>query len=327
MSKASTIRSVIYGVLIALVLFEAFDFLGGYDYIKASAYQPTDEMKTIIEGLDLTDRGQRIYKATSPNLDSRDVFNEKCDSHNKEVYVLGCYLTGDDVIHLYNVEESELSGIKEATAAHELLHAVYNRLPFWEKSSLNGKMKKVYDELSDDNDIKESMKLYGENDFYDELHSRLGTEIKELPQGLEDHYAAIFNNQDKIVDYYNQYSDTFKKLEDEVNSIAKRLGELQKSIDDEESRLQTTSTELNKRIEDYNSRVRAHNYTSENVIIAEGEKLQAEINTINAAYDSLNKSIDEYNNLIVEYNNSVVHTNKVFNSINSNSERIETINN
>lgn len=327
MKKSAKAKAIIFGILIALFLFEAFDFLGGYDYIKSMAYQPTPEMESVIKNLDLTDRGERILKATNPNLDSREIFNEKCDSHKTEIYVLGCYLTGDDMIHLYNVDTKELNGVRESTAAHELLHAVYNRLPFWEKSSLNDEMKKVYDSLDEKDEIKSSLELYNADDFYDELHSRLGTEKKDLPSGLEKHYAAIFNDQDKVVAYYDNYSGTFKKLEQELRNIEEKLEKLKTTIDEEESRLKTVATDLNSRIDDYNKRVSAGNYTSVSSAQAEGNKLQAEVDKLNSDYDNLNKTITEYNNLINEYNNSVIRTNQIFDSINSNSGKIETVNN
>ncbi len=327
MTKSAKIRGVIYGILIALFLFEAFDFLGGYDYIKAFAYQPSTEMEGIVKNLDLTSRGERILKATNPTLDSRETFNEKCDSHKVEIYVLGCYLTGDDMIHLYNVDTEELTGVKESTTAHELLHAVYNRLPFWEKSSLNAEMKKVYDSLDAENDIKASLSLYNADDFYDELHSRLGTEMKDLPDGLEKHYAAIFNDQDKIVEYYTSYSGTFKKLEQELRDVEDKLENLKTTIENEESRLKAAASDLNERIDDYNKRVSAGNYSSVSAARTEGNKLQSEVDKLNSDYDKLNDKITEYNKLIVEYNNSVIRTNQIFDSINSNSETIETVNN
>lgn len=327
MAKSSKAKGVVLGILIALFVFEAFDFLGGYDYIKAMQYQPSAEMETVINNLDLTDRGERILKAANPNLDSRDTFNKKCNSHTVEIYVLGCYLTGDDAIHLYDVDTEELDGVKESTTAHELLHAVYNRLPFWEKSSLNNQLKMVFDSLDENSEIKTSMKLYNDDDFYDELHSRLGTEIKDLPSELEKHYAAIFNDQDAIVDYYEKYSGTFKTLENELKTIEGKLENLKKEIDEEETRLKNTAVDLNIRIDDYNSRVSAGNYSSVSAAKTEGNKLQVEVDKLNSDYDELSKKIAEYNKLIGEYNNSVIRTNQIFDSINSNSEIIETVNN
>jgi len=327
MKKTAKARAVIYGILIALIFFEAFDLLGGYDFIKAATFTPSPEMEQVIDNINLTSRGERILKASSPTLDSRDVFNEKCDSHNAEIYVLGCYLTGDDAIHLYNIDSDELDGVIESTAAHELLHAVYNRLPFWEKTSLNNQLKAVYNSLDENDEIKTSMQLYSDDDFYDELHSRLGTEIKNLPYDLEKHYAAIFEDQDTIVDYYERYSGTFKKYESELKELEQKINNLKNDIEAEEARLTNLSNELNIKIDNYNTRVKQRNYTSVEVIRAEGKILQTEIDNINSAYDALNVKINEYNNAIIEYNNKVIRTNQVFDSINSNSMNVNSVSN
>jgi methyl-accepting chemotaxis protein len=327
MGKTSRIRNIISGILIALVVLEAFDFFGGYDFVKAAVYQPTSEMETIIGNLGLTGRGERTLKATRPELETREVFNEKCDSHNVEVYVLGCYQTGEDIIHLYDVDEGELDGVKESTAAHELLHAVYHRLPFWAKNSLNENLKKYYESLDDESEIKESMKLYNDVDFYDELHSRLGTEVKNLPIELEKHYDGIFNDQDKIVEFFEKYSSTFKKYEQETKELGEKIEKLKTEIDVEEKRLETLSDELNTKIKDYNNRVDTKNYASVDAIIKEGDNLRAAVNSANAAYDSLNEKIKEYNNMISEYNNSVIRTNQIYDSINSNSNNLNMITN
>lgn len=131
-------------------------FLGGYDYIKAALYQPTAEIDAIISQLDLTDSGLRTSAATHPELESREMFNQKCDSHDAEIYVLGCYTTGSDKIHLYQIADTELNGIKESTAAH----AFARNLPrLRDKNWPNQELKKYYDSLKSDNDIKESLKL------------------------------------------------------------------------------------------------------------------------------------------------------------------------
>ena len=300
-TNKAKIGIVVFGVLIAILGFEAFSFFGGFDYIKASSFTPSGEMQGIIDKLDLT------------------------DSHDSEIYVLGCYVTGDDMIYLYNIEVPELNGVRESTAAHELLHAVYNRLPFWEKNDLNSKLRKIYDSLDEKSDIKTSMELYSDEEFYDELHSRIGTEIKELPAELENHYAKIFNDQDKIVDFYNKYSGTFKALEKEMETLGSKIEEGKRYIDEETARLDALANELNKKIEDYNKRVAAGSNGS--AIQTEGNNLQKEISELEDMYKKLNEYINEYNKMIDEYNSNVIQTNDILDSINSNSSKVEMVNN
>jgi DNA repair exonuclease SbcCD ATPase subunit len=325
MKTSAKVKSVIIGILAILLFVEAFDFLGGYDYIKSSTFTPSSEMSSIIEKLNLTARGERILRAVKPNQDSRDIFNEKCNSHKTEVYVLGCYLAGDDTIHLYAINQKELAGINESTTAHELLHAVYHRLPFWEKTNINDELKMAYDQINDE-DLKSAMSLYNDAEFYDELHSRLGTEIKSLPENLEKYYAKIFKDRSSVVKFYNDYSGTFKKLSDDLKATENKLSELKTKIDSEEARLKQAAKDLNSKIDDYNKRVSEQKYDSIAAARTEGQNLQAEADNLNKEYDALSSSISEYNELVSEYNNSVIRTNQIFDSINSNSKTLETIN-
>ncbi len=327
MKKSSRIINILRGALIAILILECFSYFGGFDYIKAATYQPTSEIEGLINNLGLTDRGERILKATYPSLESSEVFNEKCDSNDYEIYVLGCYQTGEDNIHLYNITDEELNGVVESTAAHELLHAVYNRLPFWEKNGLNDNLKKYYESLDNDNEIKKAMSLYEERDFYDELHSRFGTEVKDLPYELEKHYEAIFKDQDKIVDYYEKYSGTFKKYEEETKKLGEKIEVLKSEIDAETNRLVTVADNLNAKITNYNERVAAKNYSSYESVMKEYNDLRTEVTKVNNDYDNLNNKIKDYNGLISEYNNSVIRTNNMYDSINSNSNKLNELNN
>ena len=325
MKISAKVKSIIFGGLALLLVLEAFDLFGGYDYLKSKSFSPTKEMTTIISSLKLTERGERTLRATTPTLDSRDVFNEKCNSHKAEVYVLGCYLTGDDSIHLYAIHKKELAGMNESTAAHELLHAVYHRLPFWEKSKVNEELSAAYENLNDE-ELKAAMDLYDDEDFYDELHSRLGTEIKDLPENLEKHYAKIFSDRKKVVAFYDNYSGTFKKLKEDLKATEEKLNNLKVKIEDEEGRLKKVTTDLNERIDDYNRRVSEKKYSTIAEIKNEGKNLQAEVDKTNSDYDALSSNISEYNKLVAEYNNSVIRTNEIFDSINSNSSVVETVN-
>ncbi len=318
-------RSIALGVVVALFAFQAFEFIGGPDYVKSWFYEPSEEMSGIISELELTGRGERILRAVSPTLEDRETFNKNCESHNSEIYVLGCFLTAKDHIYLYNVEEKDLDGVKESTTAHELLHAVYHRLLFWEKDSLNKELKAFYESLDEDSEIRSSMKLYNEKDLLDELHSRFGTEIKDLPEKLEKHYEAIFKNQDKIVDFYDKYSGKFKELNKEIEELEKKMKSLESFINEETTQLEKLVKNLNSKIETHNKNVRTKNYDSVSLIEAEGKVLQKQYDDLKKRYNELDKVVNDYNKLVKEYNSNVIHTNKLMESINSNSNKMESV--
>ena len=74
------------------------------------------------------------------------------------------------------------------------------------------------------------LKNYEEKDRLDELHSRIGTEIKTLPDELEKHYAEYFKDQDKIVGFYDSYVKPFNELKAEIEALSKAITDLRNSI-------------------------------------------------------------------------------------------------
>ena len=96
------------------------------DVLVGMGYRPTSEMVEIREALKLTGTGARIFNASLPVLQEKQEFNQNCREVENESAILGCYR--DDRIFVYNIVDEELPGIRELTSAHELLHAVYDRM-------------------------------------------------------------------------------------------------------------------------------------------------------------------------------------------------------
>ena len=65
----------------------------------------------------------------------------------------------------------------------------------------------------------------------DELHSRIGTEIANLPESLEKYYAKYFTDQDAVVALYNNYHEPFEKLKQETEALYKELETAKADID------------------------------------------------------------------------------------------------
>ena len=105
------------------------------DFVRGMGYQPSGQVGRIMDSLDLTGRGEFLFKASRPELSSQDEFNAICrTTMDEEMAVLGCYT--NDNIYVYNIESAELDGIRELTTAHELLHAVWARMNEGDRSAL-----------------------------------------------------------------------------------------------------------------------------------------------------------------------------------------------
>src|SRR5690606_18700613 len=84
----------------------------------------------------LTDEGRFLFYASQPRIESGDAFTRACGASSEEFGILGCYLPATRGITLYDVTDERLAGLEEVVATHELLHAVWDRLPSAERDAL-----------------------------------------------------------------------------------------------------------------------------------------------------------------------------------------------
>lgn len=293
------------------------------DWISGLSYTPTAEISALEDTIGLTDSSRRILHATHPSLESREAFNTLCDSHDRSVSVLGCYT--NNKIYLYDITDEELSGVKESTMAHELLHAVWDRMSDGEKSSLSEKLTEVYDNEQYRSLLEEDLELYDEDKRMDELHSRIGTEIVELPEELEAHYAKYFKDQDTLVRYFNQYVTPFRDLSQKIKSIASRLTELDATIQDQSKVYYELADNLSADITKFNDCANQSGcFSSSTAFQGARNELVSRKDSIEQSFAQVNALIKEYNSLVEEYNESVFRGKNLETIINSNAT-VETI--
>ena len=310
---------VIIGVA-ALLLFLNREWI--HDYLRGREYQPTSEMQRIREDLALTERGEFLFNAAQPELNDRDEFNAHCrDGANTEIAVLGCYTNSN--IYIYNIEEDELEGIRELTAAHELLHAVYARMDEEEKEGFRSILDQVYDENEDI--LKRDLDTYDAAERFEEMYVRVGTEVADLPAELERHYSEIFKDQDKIVRFYNQYIKVFRKIESDMEALKQEMAELEAGIEAKTAEYHQGLNEVNAKIDEFNNCADTEGcFESEAVFEARRAYLIQEQQALEDLYNEINSLVDQYNLKVNEYNENVLHNDKLNQIVNS-SEELEEI--
>lgn len=306
------IVGIIVVAAVALVIsFVDFRFIG--DYLSGLGFKPSAEVTELENKLDLTDRGRVILRATYPNVEERESFNDNCKNVDLTVNVLGCYYDGK--IFVFDVNNAELAGIKEVTLAHEVLHAIYERLSFREQDEVNKSLQQVYD---GNENLQKRMENYSEDVRLNELHSVVGTEVLEIPQKLEEYYARYFQRRDKILGMFEDYDSKFTELKMHSDELATELEKMAAEINQQKTDYLDAADELNTWITDFNNRAEDGYFASEADFYAEREILTAEINRVSALYDEVNQVIDNYNTLVNEYNEISVHYDELANSIDSN---------
>ena len=285
------------------------------DWWRGMAYQPSAEMMRIREELGLTERAKFLFNAVQPELNDREDFNAKCRSElDTEMAVLGCYRDGN--VYVFDITDDELAGIRELTTGHELLHAVWARMDDSEKEKLGPVLNQVFEANRDL--LEEELSEYGSNEKQEELYVRVGTEIKNLPAELEQHYAGIFENQDKIVDFYESYIGVFREIKTEMEGLMAEIEQLKVEIETKTSEYESRLGQLNAKITSFNSCAEVSGcFKSEGEFNARRRTLVVEQEALMSMYNELNSLVSEYNGLVEKYNADVMHAQKLNSIVNS----------
>ena len=298
-----------------------FNFETIKDFIVGLNYRPSSEMAKIRDSLNLTAKGARIFNAAMPELMERTEFNNLCRESESETAILGCYR--EDRVYIYNIVDEELKGIRELTSAHELLHAVYHRLSPEEKTKYTEILNQVYEENKAT--LGEEIDLYDDAQKQEELYVREGTEIKNLPEILENHYREIFENQDQIVDYYENYITVFRELERTLKNLMVRIEVLEAQISVKTKEYESGAETLNKDINEFNECAKTPNcFTSTWTFNTKRNDLIARQSALGQVYEEINSLITEYNNNVAKYNENIIHGQALNMTINS-STKIENL--
>ncbi|HSE61853.1 MAG TPA: hypothetical protein VLA88_06195 [Candidatus Saccharimonadales bacterium] len=250
------------------------------DWWRLMQYKPAAAIVQLANETTMIGRGRDMFYVSDPQIEARDAFNQHCSDHGagEQGAVLGCYVRQS--IYIFNVNDPRLPGVKEVTAAHEMLHAVYDRLDKPTKDRLNALLQAEFDKRKDDADLQEVVALYQKTEpgeLLNEMHSILATEYTGLSPELETYYKQYFTDRQKVVSYAQGYKQVFKDSKTRVENYQKQLDALKQQIDtnnaqlkNEYAAIQSESLRLdalrhsdpatyNQQVSAYNARVTAYN--------------------------------------------------------------------
>src|SRR3982751_4835203 len=108
-------------------------------------YAVPAEITTLATQTTMTDVGKRLFYINHPALEDKASFNADCSGKTEHSVVLGCYHGNRQGIYIYNVQDPRLEGVKQVTAAHEMLHQAYDRLNGKDRTRINGLLQTVVD--------------------------------------------------------------------------------------------------------------------------------------------------------------------------------------
>lgn len=316
--KLKSVFFVMLLLVFAGTIWTALNIQQVSDWWVLRGYVPSAAVSELASKASLNEDSRKLFYVYNPQLLNKENFKGKCEI-GEETIVLGCYISTDK-IYVLDVDDSRLEGVEEVTAAHEMLHVVYDRLGASEKEELDNQLISYFNELNNErlNKTIESYRARDPNIVANELHSILGTEYADLPEELENHYKKYFIDRAVVVNQSKKYAQEFERRENQIKEFDARLQSLNASIEQAQTDLEFKSSALQQErsdleslrgnTDDYNRAVPGYN---------------ANVNQFNRELELLKTMINEYNQIVKERNVVAVEEQELVEAIDSRLSEIE----
>lgn len=296
------LRLLLLVLLMAGIFLAAINLNTVTDWIRLRNYTPSTSVSALATQTAMSPTATHLFYINRPALyEDITSFRSAC-SDNEQTIVLGCYKSGESGISIYNVKDTRLAGIAQVTAAHEMLHAAYDRLSGSQKKTVDAMLQSYYDNGLHDQRIIDTINDYKKiepNDLLNEMHSIFGTEITTLPQNLEDYYKKYFVNRADVTNYAQQYQAEFTSRSDQIKAYDAQLESLKSQIDSEESSLTQQLAEINANRDNLDRYQQSGDITSYNAAVP---GFNRSVDSYNAAVKKLKSDISRYNSLVAARN-------------------------
>lgn len=251
----------------------------------------------------MTSYARKIYYVNHPDIISGSSFYQYCPNNGGEkTIILGCYHGGQSGIVLLGVTEPLLNGVEQVTAAHEMLHAAYDRLSSSAKAKVDAMLQDYYKHDLHDSRllaIIDAYKISEPNDVVNEMHSVFGSEVANLPQPLEQYYKKFFNDRAQVTAFAAKYQAEFTSRQNIVAQDDAQLATLKSQIDTIESNLKIQIANINSQ--------------QANLLSLRS----TDVGAYNAGVPGYNQLVDSYNHDVNNLQDLVVQYNQLVNSRNA----------
>jgi len=272
------------------------------DWWQLRGYTPPAAVSSLASQDTMTSYARHVFYVNRPDIESNpSIFQKDCGEAEKTI-VLGCYHSDQNGIFLYDVTDARLAGVEQVTAAHEMLHAAYDRLSGKDRDYVDGLLQDYYKNQLSDQRIIDTINSYKQtepNDVVDEMHSVFGSEIANLPAPLENYYKHYFDNRQAVAGFANNYENEFTSREDQVKSYKSQLDQLKTSIQSQEADLDNQLKQIN------SDRARLDSERSSGQIAqynADVGSFNQQVSAYNNSVETLRATIQQYNQTVTQYN-------------------------
>lgn len=283
------------------------------DYYRLFTYKPSSEIVALADTATMQGRGRDLFFASEPKVSEANQFNADCTNNDEHSVVLGCYKLQQ--IFIFNVTDARLSGVKEVTAAHEMLHAAYERLGDGDRQKVNKLIEAQLATMNDPN-LNELIALYEKSEpgeRLNEMHSILGTEYSGLSAELENYYKQYFSDRSKLVALTNSYQALFRESEKRIATYDQELASLKQAVDDSANQLDLLYSYLSSQ----NAQLNTLRSSDPEAYNASVPAYNAKVREYNSLVSKNRTLVAQYNELVDKRNKEAAAQNSLYNSLDS----------
>lgn len=266
-------------------------------------YQPTSEVASLVSDSFMTKKSEFYFYASKPEINDRATFNTNCTSNDEQTVVLGCYAS--QRIYIFDVDDERLDGIKQVTAAHEMLHAVYERLSTAEKERVNLMIEAQLKSVTDQR-IQKLIAAYARtepSEKLNELHSIFATELSPLSTDLEQYYSQYFTDRAAIVKTSQQYQEVFISIEAQQDALIEELNTLATTIKTDGENYNRSIEQFNQDVASFNTKANNGGYTSSQAFNADRDALMRRQESLQTLKVTIDTNIALYDKKMIELEN------------------------
>jgi hypothetical protein len=288
-------NTVISLLILAAGAWVFFNLQSVVDWWRLTQYKPSAAIVKLADDTTMIGRGRDLFYVSDPKVEDRDSFNQHCSDHgaDEQGAVLGCYVLQS--IFVFDVNDPRLPGVEEVTAAHEMLHAVYERLDDGTKRRIDNLLQAEYDRRKDDKELQDVVMLYQKTEpgeLLNEMHSILPTEYADLSPELETYYKQYFADRQKVVGFTESYKRMFRESKARIENYQQQLDSLKQQIDTHNAQLSAEYQAIQR----------------------DSQRLDAQRQSDPAAY---NQQVPIFNARVTAYNNHIKTTQALVNQYNA----------
>lgn len=269
------------------------------DWFALRSYDPPSRIVVLADETTMNDHARKVFYVNKPALQDKPTFRSSCTSTEQSI-VLGCFVESKGIF-LLDVEDPRLSGVVQVTAAHEVLHAFYERLSTKERKKVDTMTTDFFTSVTDVR-LKKTIEDYRAKDpsiVPSELHSILASEVQNLSPELESYYGRYFKDRKAIVAFSEKYEQTFIDLENQVKDYDNQLNNLKKSIDDNQAEIVISEAKIDSEKKSLDSKLSSGRTEAYNQSVPGFNSL---VNNHNALIRRTKALIEQYNQLVERRN-------------------------